>query len=141
MIVFNLAFVVFSHLVSFVHIPGRFPGTARNAGNHGKDGKFCKNGQILNQTKTIIDKLCLGKISLQKPVRIKLSVDSRFSNELYGQKRKPENAGNQHKVFYIKKHPVLTLYRSYKTAKNQSVYYLCTILALTIGKVNFKLQQ
>ena len=42
--------------------------------------------------------------------------------------------------FQIKKHPVLTLYRYYKTAKNQSVYYLSTMLALRIIKVNLKLQ-
>ena len=58
-----------------------------------KDGKFHKSDQILNQTKTNV-KLCLGKISLQKTLRIKFSVDSGFSNELCGKKRKPGNAGN-----------------------------------------------
>ena len=54
---------------------------------------------MLNQTKRNINKLCLGKISLQKTLRIKFSVDSGFSNELYGKKRKPGNAGNQQKAF------------------------------------------
>ena len=43
--------------------------------------------------------LCLRKISRQKAVRIKFSVDSAFSNMLYGKKRKPGNAGNQQKAF------------------------------------------
>ena len=59
---------------------------------------------------------------------------------LYVKKRKPGNTGNQHKAFQIKKHPVLMLYGYYKTANNQSVYYLSTISALRIEKVNFKLQ-
>ena len=70
----------------------------------------------------------------------KFSMVSAFSNMLYVKKRKPGNAENQKKAFQIKKHPVLTLYSYYKTAKNQSVYFLSTILALRIGKVNFKLQ-
>ena len=76
-------------------LPGRFPGIA---GNHGKDGKFHKGDQKLNQTKRH-NKLCLGKILLQKALRIKISVYSAFSNELYGKKRKPGNAGNQQKAF------------------------------------------
>ena len=79
--------------------PGRFPGIAGNAGNHRKDGKFYKSDQILNQTKRNINKLCLGKISLEKTLRIKFSVDSGFSNKLYGKKGKPGNAGNQQKAF------------------------------------------
>ena len=71
--------------------PGWFPGID---GNYGKDGKFHKSDQILSQTKTNVNKLCLGKIPLQKIVRIKFSVDSGFSNELYGKKRKPGNTGN-----------------------------------------------
>ena len=55
--------------------------------------------QTLNHTKRNINKLCLGKISLQKTVTMKLSVDSRFSNVFYGKKRKPGNAGNQQKAF------------------------------------------
>ena len=82
--------------------PSRFPGIARNVGNHGKDGKFHKSEQIFNQTKRNINKLCLGKISLQKTLRIKFSVDSGFSNEFYGKKRKPRNAGNQQKAFQMK---------------------------------------
>ena len=57
---------------------GQFPGIARNSGNNGKDGKFHKSDQILDQTKRNINKLCLGKISLQKTLRIKVSVDSGF---------------------------------------------------------------
>ena len=45
--------------------------------------------QTLNHTKRNINKLCLGKISLQKTVTMKLSVDSGFSNVFYGKKRKP----------------------------------------------------
>ena len=40
-----------------------------------------------------------GKISLQKTLRVKFSMDSRFSTELYGKKRKPGDAGNQQKAF------------------------------------------
>ena len=35
------------------------------------------------QTKRNINKLCLGNFSCHKTVRIKCSMDSRFSNELY----------------------------------------------------------
>ena len=73
-----------------------FPG---NAENHRNSKKFHKSDQTLNQTKGDIDKLRLGKISLQKTVKTKISVDSRFSNVLYGKKRKPGNAGNQQKAF------------------------------------------
>ena len=48
----------------------------------------------LNQTKRCIDKLCLGKISRYKTVRIKFSVESGFSNKLYDKRRKHRNAGN-----------------------------------------------
>ena len=58
--------------------PGRFPGIAGNSENNGKDGKFHKNDQIFDQTKRNINKLCLGKISLRKTLRIKFSVDSGF---------------------------------------------------------------
>ena len=57
---------------------GQFPVIAGNAGNNGKDGKFNKSDQILDQTKRNINKLCLGKISLRKTLRIKFSVDSGF---------------------------------------------------------------
>ena len=79
--------------------PGRFPGITGNAGNHGNDQKFHKSHQILNQTERYIDKLCLGKISRYKTVRIKFSVDSGFSNKPYDKKWKHGNAGNQHKAF------------------------------------------
>ena len=58
--------------------PGRFPGIAGNAGNNGKDRKFNKSDQILDQTERNINKLCLGKISLRKTLRIKFSMDSGF---------------------------------------------------------------
>ena len=51
--------------------PGRFPGIAGNAGNHGNDGKFHESHKILNQIYRNVNKLCLGKISRQKEVRIK----------------------------------------------------------------------
>ena len=54
---------------------------------------------MFKETKGNIKKLCLGKILLQKTLRIKFFVDSRFSNELYGKKRKPGNARNQQKAF------------------------------------------
>ena len=41
----------------------------------------------------------LEKISRQKVERIKFSVDSAFSNMLYGKKGKPGNVGNQQKAF------------------------------------------
>ena len=97
------------NIVKFLRIPilqntagrraGRFTGNAGNAGNHGNDRKFHKSHQILNQTKRHINKLCLGKISRYKTVRIKFPVDSGFSNEPYDKKRKHGNAGNQHKAF------------------------------------------
>ena len=40
----------------------------------------------------------LRKISRYKTVRTKFSVDSGFSNELFGKKQKPGNAGNQQKT-------------------------------------------
>ena len=85
----------FTKKVGYVR-PGQFPGIA---GNHGNDGKFHQSHQIPYQTKRNINKLCLGKISHHKTVRIKFSVESGFSNELYGKKRKPGNAGNQQKAF------------------------------------------
>ena len=71
--------------------PDQFPGIAGNAGNHGNDGNFHKRHQILSQTKRNINKLCLRKISRYKTVITKFSVDSGFSNELYGKKRNPGN--------------------------------------------------
>ena len=56
--------------------PGRFPGIAGNAGNHGEDGKLHKSDQILNQTERNINKLCFGKILLEKTLRIKFYLDS-----------------------------------------------------------------
>ena len=47
-----------------------FSMNARNAGSHRNDRKFHKSQQILNQIKRNINKLCLGKISCQKAVRI-----------------------------------------------------------------------
>ena len=54
---------------------------------------------MLNQTKRHVNKLCLRKISRHKTVRTKFFVDSGFSNELCGKKRKLGNAGNQQKAF------------------------------------------
>ena len=79
--------------------PGWFPGIAGNAGNQWNDRKFHKSHQILNQTKRYINKLCLGKISRYKTVRIKFSMDSGFSNKPYDKVQKHGNAGNQHKAF------------------------------------------
>ena len=78
-------------------------GQVGNAGNHGNNGKFHKSDQTLSQTKRDINKLCLGKISLQKTVRMKLSVDFGFSNVFYGKKRKSGNAGNSTESFLNKK--------------------------------------
>ena len=67
-------------------------------------------------------------------------MDSGFLNTLYGKKRKPGNAESQQKAFSIKKHPVLMIYRYYKTAKKESICYLSTILAIKTSKAFFKLQ-
>ena len=77
----------------------------------------------------------MGKISRQKVVRIKFSVDSAFSNMFYGKNGKPEMLEINRKLFKSKKHPVLTFYRYYKTAKKQSLCYLSTILALITKKL------
>ena len=61
--------------------PDQLPGIT---GNHRNTRKFHKSDQIFYQTKRDISKSCLGKISLQKTVRIKLSVDSGFLNVFYG---------------------------------------------------------
>ena len=79
--------------------PDQFPGIAGNAGTHRNDGKFHKSHEILNQTKRNINKLCLGKFSRHKTGRIKFPVDSGFSSELCGKKRKPGNHVNQQKAF------------------------------------------
>ena len=50
-----------------------------------------------------------GKNLTSKIVRIKFSVDSEFSNMLYGKKQKPGNVWNQQKVFKIKKEPNVSL--------------------------------
>ena len=85
--------------LSILKWPGWFPKIAGKAGNHGNDGKFHENHQILNQSKRCINKLCLGNISGYKTVRIKFSVDSGFSNKHYDKKRKHGNVANQHKAF------------------------------------------
>ena len=54
---------------------------------------------MLYQTKRNINKLCSGKISLQKTLRIKFSIDSGILNELYGKKQKHENTRNRQKTF------------------------------------------
>ena len=80
------------------HRPGRFPGITGNARNNGKNGKLHKSHQILNQTTRNIKKLCLGKISSQNTMRTTFSVDSGFSNILYGKKQKPGCNRNQEKA-------------------------------------------
>ena len=40
-----------------------------------------------------------GKNLTSKNTKNKISVDSEFSNELYGRKQKPENVRNQQKAF------------------------------------------
>ena len=70
--------------------PGRFPGITENAGNHGNNRKFYKSDQALKQTKRDINKLCMGEISLQKTVAMKLSVDSGFSNVFCGKNENRE---------------------------------------------------
>ena len=55
--------------------------------------------KTLNQTKGDIDKLRLGKISLQETVRMKISINSGFSNVFYGKNWKPGNTVNQQKAF------------------------------------------
>ena len=52
----------------------------------------------------------IEKISRQKVIKIKFSVDSAFLNMLYGKKQKPGNAGNQQKAFQIKKSPTINGY-------------------------------
>ena len=74
------------------------PCNCRNGENYENDRKFHESHQILSQSERIINKLCSGKIC-QNRVRIKSSVDSMFSNMLYGKKRKTGNAGNQQKAF------------------------------------------
>ena len=85
----------------------------RNAGNHGNDRKFHKCDQIPNQTKRNIDELYLGKISLQKTIITKFSVDSRFLNIPYGKKENPETQS-----FLNKKHEVLTVTITRKLLKS-----------------------
>ena len=69
---------------NYYYWPGQCPGIV--GGNHGKYRKFYKNDQTFNQNKRDINKLRLGKISLHKTVRMKLSVDSGFLNVFYGKK-------------------------------------------------------
>ena len=56
---------------------------------------FHKSDQTRNQTKRDINKLCVGKVSLEKTVRINLSADSGFSNVLYVKNQNVGNTGNQ----------------------------------------------
>ena len=81
-----------------VYETSSIPRKAGNAGNHGNNSKFHKSGKTLYQTKRYTNEY-LGKIWLQKTVRMKLSVHSGFSNVFYDKKRKPGNAGNQLKAF------------------------------------------
>ena len=83
-----------------------------------KYGNMYKSVQTLNQTTRDINKLCLGKISFQKTVRLKFSLDSEFLNVLYGKKRKPENAGINKKLLNIKINLLLTVTIIRKLLKN-----------------------
>ena len=96
--------------------PGWLPGIAGNARNHRNNRKLHKSDWTLNQPKRDINKLCLGKTSLQKTVRMKLSVDSRFSKVLYGKKQKPRNAWKKQKALQIKKTPSHNDYHYQKTS-------------------------
>ena len=78
-----------------------------HAENHGNHGKFHKSYQILNQTKRYINKLCLGKISRYKTVRIKFSVDSEFSNKPYDKKRKTRKSRKSTQSFPNQKAPIV----------------------------------
>ena len=60
---------------------------------------------MLNQTKRNINKLCLGKISLQKALRQTFSIDSGFSNELYGKKAKTRKRRKSTQSFLNQKPP------------------------------------
>ena len=55
--------------------------------------------KYLARLKEVLINCIWEKSHFKKHLRIKFSVDSRFSNELYGNKRKPWNAGNQQKAF------------------------------------------
>ena len=74
-----------------------FSMNARNAGSHRMDRKFHKSQQILNQIKRNINKLCLGKISCQKAVRINFTWICIFANIL--QTMKTRKCWNQQKAF------------------------------------------
>ena len=74
----------------------QFPGITGNTGNPKNDRKIPKSDQTLNQTTRDINKFCLGEILLQKLVRIKFYLETKFLNVLYGKKKqKPGNTGNQ----------------------------------------------
>ena len=68
----------------------------------------------------------------------KFSVVSWFLNVLYGKNENPETPEIDRKLSKSIKHPVLTVSRYQKTAKKQSVYYLCIILALITRRAIFK---
>ena len=55
---------------------------------------FTKVTKYLTKLRNI-NKLCLGKISRQKAVRIKFSVDSAFSNMFYGKKNSLNTSKNE----------------------------------------------
>ena len=69
-------------------LPCQFSGITGNTGNHKNDRKIPKSDQTLNQTTRDINKFCLGEILLQKLVRIKFYLETRFLNVLYGKKNK-----------------------------------------------------
>ena len=83
-------------------LPCQFPGITGNTGNHKNDRKIPKSDQTLNQTTRDINKFCLGKILLQKLVRIKFYLETRFLNVLYGKKTKTWKYWKS-TAFYIRK--------------------------------------
>ena len=78
--------------------PGNWPGIDGNVGNHGIEN-FIKVTKHLTKLKETLTNYVYEKSHFKKTVRMKLSVDSRFSNVFYGKKQKPGYAGNQQKAF------------------------------------------
>ena len=71
---------------------------------------FTKATKYLTKFKEILIN-CLGKISRQKAVRIKFSVDFGFSSMFYiATNENPEMLETNRKLSKSKKHPVLTFY-------------------------------
>ena len=60
---------------------------------------FIKVTKHLTKLKKTLTNYVWEKSNFEKTVRMKLSLESGFSNVFYGKKRKPRNAGNQQKAF------------------------------------------